>query len=989
MLSSDRKAIKERTNKITCKNPSASSKTKLCKKPKNINLNSNLFNQKSIQSPTTPILTSSSPSLPVQQSYKPILGIYTNARSIRNKFNELRCLVNTEHIDIIALTETFLDTDNIDLISEYSLPGFKLYVRNRQGRGGGCALYIRSNLNPLEINTSTNSKVEHLCVQISTNENRRISINVVYRKPSQTVEIDTAMYDSIHETIRNKDSIILGDFNLPEICWRTISGVESESNRLIDFIEDNFLHQMITEPTRGDNILDLLLTSQEHLVTSTQVGEHLGTSDHNLIRFNINLPNLAIQNKIMAPNFKLADYNGLRRALQSLSLRGTTCEDLWESFKNQFMNHQNTYIPKRYINNNSNPKPEWFSHDISKAIRNRNILYKEKKRHNNSSSIESYTNARREVKRLIKTAKRNYEINIAKESTTNPKKFYKYINSKKNLKSGIGPIVNEDGQLITDNKDIATALNNFFSSVFTKSGCTPLPNATISTTNSIPELIITEKEVLEQLSKLKTNKSPGPDHFYPVILKQVKHVITKPLTIIFNKSLHTGTVPQDWKIADVTPIFKKGSRDNPSKYRPISLTSIICKILESIIRDKLTTYLEKYKLIKSTQHGFTKNRSCLTNLLEFYHKLFNAHDKSKALDIIFLDFQKAFDKVPHDKLMIKVRALGINGNIGNWIENWLSDRKQRVVINGESSPWSLVTSGVPQGSVLGPILFIIYINDLDIGINNIISKFADDTKIGNAIITEEDRAILQNDLHKISEWSTKWQMPFNVNKCQMLQIGSLNKKYCYSMMGQNIKTTPTVKDLGVTISANLKFSQQCNEAAKKANRMLGFIKRNFTYKSKDIILPLYNSLVRPHLEYAVQFWAPHLSKDIHKLESVQRRATKLIPSIRNKPYEERLKDLNLFSLSKRRLRGKLIECFKIIKGYNNVNIENYFKFAPTLPTRGHSLKLKGDKCNLDITKYFFTNDIIDKWNKLPEHVVQSNSIETFKHRLDRHMSDII
>ncbi len=937
-----------------------------------------------------PKLTDINPPLLTTQLKIPaqIRGIYTNVRSLRNKINELRCLVNTEPIDVIALTETFLDTVNIDLIGEYSLPDFNLYVRDRIGRGGGCALYVRSNLNPIEIKTSANPKVEHMCVQINTNRNKKILINVVYRRPSQPLDTDTAMYASIHESIKEKESIILGDFNLPEICWKNISGVESESNRLIDFVEDHFLYQTVTEPTRGNNILDLILASQEHLITSTQVGEHLGTCDHNLIRFKINHCTQSSINKTNVPNFKLADFNGFKNTLQHLSFRGEDSNELWEDFKNQFMFHQNTFIPSRNKNNCSNNKPEWFTPAISHAIRKRNMLFQKKKSNNSPYLVTLYNTARREVKKQVKQAKKEYEVNIAKESATNPKLFYRYINKKKNIKSGIGPLVSEDGHQIDDNKGIATTLNNFFSSVFTQRCSNPLPEATLSTPHSISDLIITESEVLKQLDELKTNKSPGPDRFYPTVIKQVKHEIAKPLAQIFNKSLQSGAVPIDWKTADVTPIFKKGSREIPGNYRPISLTSIICKILESIIRDKVVDYLEKHALIKNTQHGFRKNRSCLTNLLEFYHNLINVHDKTKALDIIFLDFQKAFDKVPHDQLMIKVRALGIKGIIGNWIDDWLHNRKQRVVVNGESSPWSPVTSGVPQGSVLGPILFIIYINDLDVGLNNTVSKFADDTKIGNAIVTEDDRAKLQEDLNKIAEWSEKWQMPFNVSKCQMLQVGHSNKKYEYDMMGQKIVATPSVKDLGITISKNLKFSQHCNEAAKKANRILGFVKRNFTYKSKDIILPLYISLVRPHLEYAIQFWAPHLRKDILKLESVQRRATKLIPSLHNKPYEERLQDLNLFSLSKRRLRGKLIECFKIIKGYNNVEIENYFTFAPALPTRGNSLKLRGHRSNLDITKYFFTNDVVDKWNNLPEHVIESSSIEMFKNRLDRHMSHI-
>ncbi|MCP3679103.1 MAG: reverse transcriptase family protein [Gammaproteobacteria bacterium] len=499
-------------------------------------------------------------------------------------------------------------------------------------------------------------------------------------------------------------------------------------------------------------------------------------------------------------------------------------------------------------------------------------------------------------------------------------------------------------------------------------------------------MIINENDVLKYLNKMKENKSPGPDRIYPKILKNVKNQIANPLTQIFNKSLQEKKVPTDWKLADVTPIFKKGDRKLPGNYRPISLTSVVCKLLESIIRDKIVKHLEHHNLIRDSQHGFRNKRSCLTNLLEFYNKLFHIHDQTKTLDIIYLDFQKAFDKVPHNKLLTKVKALGIIGNIYGWIENWLQGRKQRVVVNGETSSWVPVGSGVPQGSVLGPILFLIYINDIDIGISSPISKFADDTKIGRPVIDNKDRLNLQKDLDTISNWSEKWQMPFNINKCQLLLVGSANKKYKYKMMGNNIESVSQVRDLGVTITSNLKFSQQCNEVSLRANRMLGFIKRNFVFKSKDIIIPLYQSLVRPHLEYAVQFWSPHLQKDILKLETVQRRATKLIPSLRQKSYEERLRELNLFSLMKRRIRGQLIECFKFLKGYNNVDASNLLTLAPDLPTRGNSLKLKGKRVNLDSTKYFFTNAIVDKWNSLPENVIQSTSITSFKNNLDIYLS---
>ncbi len=215
---------------------------------------------------------------------------------------------------------------------------------------------------------------------------------------------------------------------------------------------------------------------------------------------------------------------------------------------------------------------------------------------------------------------------------------------------------------------------------------------------------------------------------------------------------------------------------------------------------------------------------------------------------------------------------------------------------------ALVVSHV---AVLGPVLFMIYINDIDVGLNNFIAKFADDTKTGNSVIFDRDRQSLQDDLNKISAWSARWEIPFNVKKCHILQEGTRNRKYDYETSAEKLEGVHCVKDLCVTITSNLRFSQQCKEAAGKANRMLGFIKRKFSFKNKDIILPLYNSLVRPHLECAVQIWSPHLAKDITKLEAVQRRATKMIPSLRNKSYEERLARFNLFFLEKRRLRGEL------------------------------------------------------------------------------------
>ena len=273
--------------------------------------------------------------------------------------------------------------------------------------------------------------------------------------------------------------------------------------------------------------------------------------------------------------------------------------------------------------------------------------------------------------------------------------------------------------------------------------------------NTLDKITISTEDVESEIDRLKSQKSPGPDEIYARILKECKKEVSTKLMDIFNISLRTREVPGAWKTANVVPIFKKGDRSIVANYRPVSLTSTVGKLLESIIAKNIRDHLDKFNLIKDTQHGFRNGYSCLTNLLTFFSEVFQALDKDKAFDVIYLDFSKAFDRVPHRRLLKKVEAHGITGELLSWIKAWLLDRKQRVCINGKHSDWADVASGVPQGSVLGPLLFIIYINDLDNGVSSSISKFADDTKIGRIINSADDIMAPQRDLNWLSGWADK------------------------------------------------------------------------------------------------------------------------------------------------------------------------------------------------------------------------------------------
>ena len=408
---------------------------------------------------------------------------------------------------------------------------------------------------------------------------------------------------------------------------------------------------------------------------------------------------------------------------------------------------------------------------------------------------------------------------------------------------------------------------------------------------------------------------------------------------------------------------------------------------------KLCRFWKKNGLIYNSQHGFRKKRSCLTNFLEYIEYVSKILDEGVPVDVIYLDFQKAFDKVPHSKLILKLENIGIRGRLLNWIREWLRDTKQRVVLNGECSNWESVLSGVPQGSVLGPILFTIYINDLDEGLVNRILKFADDAKLMSRVGKQEEVELLQEDLNRLGNWSSEWGMSFNSEKCKIMHIGTNNQKWDMSLQGKTLGEVKVEKYLGILICNDFKVAAQCAAAAKKGYQILGMMNRSFSCKSKDVLLPLYKSLVRPYLDYCIQAWRPHLKKDVELLERVQRRGTKMIRECRELSYLERLKVCGLTTLETRRVRADLIEVYKIVNKLEGLNEEDFFlrgNYGDTMRrgTRGNSIKLYKKGFRLDVAKYSFGNRVVNDWNLLPDSVIVAQSLNVFKGRVDDFLRNI-
>jgi len=729
------------------------------------------------------------------------------------------------------------------------------------------------------------------------------------------------------------------------------------------------------------------------------VDQPFANSDHNTVNFTLTA---AVENTqpVLQPTKKYlwtnADYPSMVNylygydwyALLSVNL---TPDDIWNAFCGVVNDTIDMFVPFTFIakttsRHTARPKAKVYPVGIIQLQNHKRKLWRRCK-DKSAANLPQLINEYREACQNCGIAIRQYEVQIERDiiSSNNLGQFYKYINGKLTCHSGIGTLLNSAGDVVTNDEDKANLLNDYFSSVWTNDDG-QLPAFCNRTKNnaSIDSVSFTADSIYAAARNVKPKTTKDPDGFSSVLMVKLIPALCIPLALIFSSFLSVGKVPSSWKCATVTPIFKKGLASDTANYRPISVTSVFGKLMERVIASHILQYLNKSNLIHKDQHGFLSGKSTTTNLLESVNDWTIAIDNKNSVTVAYVDFAKAFDSVSHPKLFHKLKAYGITGNLLAWIEDLLTGRTQRVKVGIALSLLSFIRSGVIQGSSIGFLLFLMFINDLiEIFENEVrIKMFADDLKIYTVITTSSDENMLQQNLNRLSIWATEWQLPIAIRKCHILQIGRcLLDPFEFSIDQTVIDPVLSISDLGVTVDQTLTFWKHIQTITSKAHARANLIIRCFISRDTHSLINAFKVYVRPLLEYCSTVWSPYTLKGISAVEQVQRRFTKRLRGMYWLSYTQRLEKLNLETLELRRLRADLILTYKIVFGITHINAAELFTLTNNDRLRGHQYKLVIQRRNTDVRKYYFALRVVNSWNNLPQDKISFSNIINFKRSL--------
>ena len=906
------------------------------------------------------------------------------------------------NLDMLGIAETWLLSDVPD--SFISIPNYCIARTDSRGdsRKHGVCIYIKKVINFVSVDVNCNN----VCAVHLIDFN--LYVIVIYRPPSYSPTENARLVDFMLSFCPGKELLVMGDFNLPALAWDKPELLAMSYPPLQQFFLDCFtslgLNQWVTSPTfvQSGNILDLILTSEEDRVGDVEVLESFPQCGHCPVILQYFFQTSI---EILSPcqvkySWHRGNYARLNSHLTDIDweyeLLDLSVDEMFTKFKSILLPLIELYVPvasSKLQKNFFTPpntlksmrKNAWQSYKRCRSVYGRCSQQA-------LLALEQFKDINFRYRNFYTFSQIDFEKSLTDRIKSSPKCLHHYIRTKKVGAPSVGPLRKDDDSLTANCGEMAEILAAGFSSVYTTHELSaPFPHQ--QSVAPINDILLTFDDVKNRLSSLDAYSSMGPDGLHPCLIKSCPNLAI-PLYMIFQQSLSQSKLPRDWKKSEIIPLFKKGSRHVPLNYRPISLTSVCCKTLEKIIATALYDHFSQHQIFSDEQFGFRQGKTVDDQLLLVYNDVSFWLDSGFAVDVILFDFSKAFDVVCHNTLIDKLKLLGVGHPLLGWISDFLLDRTMRVSVSGAKSSTKSVSSGVPQGSVLGPILFLIYINYLPSLISSKCKLFADDLKIylrlrrDSDLHLAQDLSFCQRDIDLIFKASESWGLNFNTGKCAVLRFergttawDTVEPLQHYILDNSDLTMTDCQKDLGILVDNSLKFHAHIKSTVNKAAALANNLLRSTKCRSSEFMLAIYKTHIRPLIEFGSTVWHTGYLGDLKLLESVQRRWTREIEGLAELSYSERLKDLNLYSVQGRLLRADLIKCWKIFHGQSSIAPSVLFTLSSVTSTRGHRFKIAKPHVSVECRRRFFSVRCIDVWNSLPDYVVGADSVDIFKRGL--------
>ena len=891
-------------------------------------------------------------------------------QTVPSKVPYIKDLLDQSSPAAFALTETWLNESHLD--AETHIEGYVLLRSDRirkkatHGRSsGGVAVFVREDyaLTAETIFSYSNGVIESLGVHITE---LNLVFIVTYRSPDSARHSSTAkefatFLVELKKTLRalptpTPDVILTGDYNLPHADWFTgecsPGACKDEQNMvrsLYDVTLEYFLTQQIDQPThKNGNVIDLLFTNNSYLIHNLCVIPS-SKSDHYRIDLTARYKSASEYSKedtqhhteddeatgFNRLNFfdETIDWKSLDEELNnynwSSEFRGMDAAGMMERFTTVCLSIAEKWVPPRRHPRHSTTKPQKVPRHRRILMRNRTKLNKRflaaKSEANRQSILQKLINIEKELSKSHENKRELEEKRAIEKIKINPKFFFAFGRRFSKIKIGVGPLIDSAKKLVSAPLEMAEILSNQYSSVFsTPQHMDISPHILFPDVDDAPQdicdIIFSDWELANAMQELSSNAAPGPDGFPAILLKRCSEALSPPLATIWRKSVSTGEIPEVCKSATIAPIHKGKSRAVPKNYRPVALTSHLIKVFEKVVRKNIVQFMKDNNLFNNSQHGFLGGRSCLSQLLIHFDRITYELEHGKGVDVIYLDFAKAFDKVDHGITLNKLASTGIKGKLGRWLYAFLTNRTQSVLVEGRKSQPKPVISGVPQGSVLGPLLFLVLIGDIDSNVaSSFLSSFADDTRVGKGITSEADMGLLQSDLNSIYKWSAENNMMFNSEKFELVRYKSKDTKTLQSTTsytnddGSTITEQDHVRDLGIIMSNDATFTKHIEDKCSAMKSKVAWILRTFKSRAQLPMLTLWKTQVLCHLDYCSQLWSPNRTGSIQALELLQKSFFNKINGMYNLTYWDQLFELRSYSLERRRERYRIIYTWRIIE----------------------------------------------------------------------------